>query len=99
MLYLSCAMTVQSADPIHSLNYAYALTLDEDAGRASDDFGAYLITPYVDGRGYAWEVQWPANGPVVWATRYELDTTTLRLWVRDWSDAGSGTSNGACVSG
>lgn len=101
VLYLSCAMTVGKPDPIHSLSYAYGVTVDEDAGRASDDFGAYLITPYLDGRGYAWLTQWPANGGPAWTTRYDLDTTTLRLSAQDWSSdsAQIGSSSGSCTAG
>ena len=93
-------MTVRKPDPIHSLNYTYSLTLDEDAGKATDDFGAYAITPYVNGQGFAWQTQWPATARIAWATQYDIDTTTLRLSVRDWSSdpAQNGASSGNCTA-
>jgi len=93
-------MAVHKPDPMHSRNYGYLLTVDEDAGRATDDFGAYRITPYEDGRGYGWETQWPVAGSLAWATRYDLDTSTLRLSVQDWSSdpKQNGSSSGVCTA-
>jgi hypothetical protein len=100
LLQLDCPMVVGKRDALHPRNYRYAVTLDEDAGRASDDAGAYELWRNAAAPGFVWYNRWPSYAPATWETQYVLDDTKLLLSARD---AGAdpnqdGFSTGLCTA-
>lgn len=99
LLHLACDMSVTQRDALHTLPYAYYTNVDEDAGRASDAAGAYLLWPTDDGRGYVWFAPAPNATNVTWTTQYYFNRTTLELDAVDQSNVGgSGFSRGFCAN-
>jgi len=97
VVQLDCRIAVSKSNPVHSKNYEYFVTVDEDAGRAADLFGAYHLWPDIDGVEYAWFAASDNNGPVR-QTLYAFNRATLRISAQDLSaDQAIDFSDGYCA--
>jgi hypothetical protein len=101
LLNLTCPMAVSKPDALHQRDYPYYVSVDQDAGRASDDFGAYYLWPAFDGSGYMWFVQTQGPGNANWSTQYSFNLSNYVLTVEERSSDGRqiGAARGICTPG